>query len=450
MVVTIVWLQTPGIDTARRQVMMEYAAGTVEVRKLSSIVCLPLLPSEPADADTAATGLLAGYCGASPEAAELFAAWDCIKKRTSRAMINLLDFFSVLVKWGDSDVALAVCRKILRSKHKALFSQLGSEHGRLIISTLTLLACIGQRTPGTARELLSRFNFGSRIFQRLTSKSTGNKGRGRGRMKDVAKARVEEVRDSFAQLVLALLRVPAPDVQRQLVNTKGLIRGVVHLVASSTSGTSLPIVALSTLLQHVLRNPGIPSDAKRRVFDSSALEVLTRLYASAQVVREAVHAFLLVVCCGEKRPDHAGSSRGMWSAFGSPPRWDPTVTTFQLNSRLRMALRFVISLNVRGWDGMNVVCPLVCVVWFSFARVACKVLSAPQQQVPPAGGMLVLHVVVLLFICFRCVRVCADHGRRAPEGVVPPHLAAVPTFACVLLAAVSALAGATPIQPLEG
>ena len=333
-----------GLDRARRRAMLAFAGDSVAVRKLSSIVQLPLLPSRAeATIPDGEDDLLEAYARASPEAAEVFAAWDTIKRRTSRVMINLLDFLSVLVKWGPESLALFVCRKVLRNRNKAMFSQLGSEHGRLIISTLTLLACIGQHSPATARELLSRFNFGSRIFHRLTQRKQGNKGRRRGRVKDVAKARVDEVRDAFAQLVLALLRVPAPDVQRQIVSTRGLVRGVIHLVASSNSGPSLPIVALSTLLTCVVRNAGVPSHAKRKVLDGSTLEVVTRLYASGGAVRDAVHAFLSATCCGD------GSTGRVWTVFGTPPAWRRrSVAAMKLNARLRLALRFATSLNVRS------------------------------------------------------------------------------------------------------
>ena len=132
-----------------------YAGDAVEVRKLSSIVQLPLLPSTRVEAESDGAqaqleDLLVLYANASPEAAELFAAWDSMKRRTSRAMINLLDFLSVAVKWGPESLAVCIARKVLRTRNKAMFSQLGSEHGRLIISTLTLLACIGQHSPGTA------------------------------------------------------------------------------------------------------------------------------------------------------------------------------------------------------------------------------------------------------------------------------------------------------------
>lgn len=327
--------------------MIMYAGDSVEVRKLSSIVQLPLLSSTRVEADgedvqTQVEDLLLLYANASPEAAELFAAWDSMKRRTSRAMINLLDFLSVVVKWGPEALALCVARKVLRTRNKAMFSQLGSEHGRLIISTLTLLACIGQHSPATARELLSRFNFGSRIFHRLTQRKAGNKGRRRGRVKDVAKARIDEVRDSFAQLVLALLRVPAPDVQRQLVTTRGLIRGVIHLVVSSTTCPGLAVVGLSTLLQYVLRNADVPSHAKRKVLDAGTLEVLARLYASSGDAREAVHSFLCATCCGD------GAAERDWTAFGKPPAWDQrTAGAITLNARLRLALRFATALNVR-------------------------------------------------------------------------------------------------------
>ena len=148
---------------------------------------------------------------------------------------------------------------------------------------------IGERAVDTTEMLLGVHTTElllCHIGVRLTQRKQGNKGRRRGRVKDVAKARVDEVRDAFAQLVLALLRVPAPDVQRQIVSTRGLVRGVIHLVASSNSGPSLPIVALSTLLTCVVRNAGVPSHAKRKVLDGSTLEVVTRLYASGGAVRD--------------------------------------------------------------------------------------------------------------------------------------------------------------------
>lgn len=111
-------------------------------------------------------GLLQAYLASSAGAEELFRLWRELSGRsTSRVAVALVDTLAVVVRFAELSDATKLARRVLREHNSRIHSALGSEHVRLMTSTLMLLAAMCGVTAGVARDVVNKFNFAGRMFQ---------------------------------------------------------------------------------------------------------------------------------------------------------------------------------------------------------------------------------------------------------------------------------------------
>jgi len=108
--------------------------------------------------------------------------------------------------------AVAVCRAIVQRQLRAVYPWLGSDDGRLIKSSMRLVAAIAWCSPGLARELQTSFNWGLKGFQRTANRT---------KVKQGEPLSVELCTRSYHVLfVTALLATAEPRVIKELAQSR--------------------------------------------------------------------------------------------------------------------------------------------------------------------------------------------------------------------------------------